>query len=95
MTTPSEKPKLEAVEGGKAEKPADAEPKSTVRSQAELLATLAALNQRRRIAMQALTQLSVGRFDWHGVMDGAADLREIEAHIEAIEYALGARDTIR
>lgn len=84
----SDQPALEALPGGKDE------PASPVRSEKELRTALAQLRQRHAIQKNYM-QLPAARADWHGVMDAAADLREIEAHIEALQFALKETDSIR
>ncbi len=82
-------PKLEAVEGGKTEQ------KSPVRTEEELRKALAALLERHKLCKGGTLQLTVSRNDWRGVIAAAADLREIEAHIEALRFALRETDSIR
>lgn len=86
-------PKLQAVPAD----PKDGEEpkKSSVRSEAELRKALAALTQRLNIERTHLTSVAVGREDWSAVAEGAANVREIQAHIEALRFALGELSTIR
>lgn len=81
-----EKPALKAV-------PSDAEPKK-LRGEDELRKAINALMVRRQVAATALQRLYIQREDWQAVGNAAADLREIEAHIEALQFALGERPTI-
>lgn len=49
------------------------------------------LQQSREILKLYLTNVVVPNEDWHGVMDAAADLREIDAEIRSLEQAHGKR----
>ncbi len=85
------KPELKAVDGGK-DKPAEKPP---VRSEKELRGALTALLERHKLCKGGTLQLAASRNDWPKVAAAAADLREIEAHIEALRFALREIDSIR
>ncbi len=89
MSEPEKKPALEALEGGKAtEKP------SQLRSEKELRDALTQLVQRHAIQKNYL-QLQASTVNLRGMIDASVDLRVIEAHIEALRFALKEADSIR
>lgn len=87
----SDKPALEALEGGK-----DApEPVSKLRDEKEIRKALAALRQRHVAVRAALQNLAAPRADWAEVARYSLDLQKIEAQIEVVLFALGEAETIR
>lgn len=86
----SDKPALEAIDGGK-DKP---DAKSPVRAEDEIRKALTGLIRRHGVQKAATVELAAGRGDWRAVADGAADLRKLEGQIEALEFVLGVRNGI-
>lgn len=65
-----------------------------MRTQDELAAAIARLKSERTVLL-AYASTKFDATDHHGVQDAMSDVREVEAAMKALEYALGLRDAVR
>lgn len=65
-----------------------------MRSEAEIAARVADI-RKRRIVLEDYCNECLRVKDRHGVQDAQSDLRECDAALEALEYALGTRQSLR
>src|SRR6188768_3873258 len=88
VSDPDKKPALEALDGGKTEKP------SPVRSEKELRDALQTLVQHYAVQKNYL-QLQAIRLDLRETISASRDLLTIEAQIAALRFALKEAESIR